>query len=52
MFIKTTDGKTAELLISLNFVLISQDGNVWTFLNDHDKIVEDNHIIITDVLEV
>lgn len=33
-FIKTSDPETQEKLISEGFKLISQDGNVATFLND------------------
>lgn len=33
-FIKTSDPKTREKLIAEGFKLISQDGNVATFLND------------------
>lgn len=33
-FIKTSDSETREKLISEGFKLISQDGNVATFLND------------------
>jgi hypothetical protein len=34
-FIKTTDKETADKLISLGFQLVSQDGNIYTFLNQH-----------------
>lgn len=54
-FIKTTDAKTAKQLISEGFKLISQIGNVYTFLNDipenfnfdavdEKKIVYDNKL--------
>lgn len=54
-FIKTTDEKTAKQLISEGFKLISQIGNVYTFLNDvpehfnfntvdEKKIVYDNKL--------
>lgn len=33
-FIKTSDQETQEKLIAEGFTLISQDGNVATFLND------------------
>ena len=32
-FIKTTDKETADKLISVGFQLVSQNGNVYTFLN-------------------
>lgn len=32
-FIKTTDKETADKLISVGFKLVSQNGNVYTFLN-------------------
>lgn len=32
-FIKTTDKETAEKLMSAGFQLMSQNGNVYTFLN-------------------
>ncbi len=34
IFIKTTDKSTAEKLISEGVKLISQDGQIYTFLND------------------
>lgn len=54
-FIKTTDEKTANKLLSEGFKLISQIGNVYTFLNDvpehfnfntvdEKKIVYDNKL--------
>lgn len=33
LFIKTTDKETAEKLIMEGFPLVSQDNNVYTFLN-------------------
>lgn len=33
-FIKTIDAETANKLIALNFKLVSQIGNVYTFLNE------------------
>lgn len=52
-FIKTTDKQTAEKLIFFGFKLISQIGNIYTFINeppknfnfesiDNKKIVYDN----------
>ena len=36
-FIKTTDKETADKLISEGFELVSQSGNVYTFLNKPPK---------------
>lgn len=36
-FIKTTDKETAEKLMSLGFQLVSQNCNVYTFLNQPPK---------------
>lgn len=36
-FIKTTDKQTAERLIAFGFRLVSQVGNLYTFLNDVPK---------------
>ena len=36
-FIKTTDKETAEKLIFAGFQLVSQDNNVYTFLNQLPK---------------
>jgi hypothetical protein len=36
-FIKTTDKETADKLISEGFQLVSQSGNVYTFLNQIPK---------------
>lgn len=54
-FIKTTDVETANQLIAFGFTLVSQIGNVYTFLNevsqnmtfesvDTTKIVYDNKL--------
>lgn len=42
-FIKTSDEETKELLLKENYKLISQDGNVYTFLNDHTLAFEDKN---------
>lgn len=34
-FVKTKDIETKNKLVEAGFKLISQDGNVFTFLNDH-----------------
>ena len=36
-FIKTTDTETANKLIAFGFKLLSQIGNVYTFLNDNQQ---------------
>jgi hypothetical protein len=36
-FIKTTDTETANKLIAYGFKLVSQVGNVYTFINDVPK---------------
>ena len=56
-FIKTTDKPTAERLLSEGFKLISQVGQVYTFLNDvpanfHFKNVDKKHIAYSNVLSV
>lgn len=40
-FIKTSDKETKENLLKEGFKLVSQDGNVYTFLNDHALTFED-----------
>lgn len=40
-FIKTTDAETKNKLIAEGFKLVSQDGNVFTFINDHSLTFED-----------
>lgn len=40
-FIKTSDEDTKNKLLKEGFKLISQDGNVFTFLNDHSLTFED-----------
>lgn len=40
-FVKTTDSETKDKLLSAGFKLVSQDGNVFTFLNDHSLTFED-----------
>lgn len=37
MFITTTDQETAIQLKKLGYVLLSEQGNRWTFLNDPNK---------------
>ena len=40
-FIKTSDKETKELLLSEGFKLISQEGSIYTFLNDKTFSFED-----------
>ena len=42
-FIKTSDQETREKLIAEGFKLISQDGNVTTFLNDRTLTFENTN---------
>ena len=56
-FIKTTDKPTAEKLISDGFKLVSQVGQVYTFLNDmpsgfHFEEADKKHIAYSNVLTV
>lgn len=40
-FLKTSDEETKEKLLKEGFKLVSQDGNVYIFLNDHALTFED-----------
>jgi hypothetical protein len=56
-FIKTTDKSTAEKLISEGFKLVSQVGQVYTFLNDipesfHFDSVDKKHIAYSNMLSI
>ena len=56
-FIKTTDKSTAEKMISGGFELVSQIGQVYTFLNDTPKTfcfesIDKNRIAYSNVLSV
>ena len=51
MFIKTTDKQTADMLMTLGFVLIEHEGDIWVFLNDPDRQIDSKNIVYTDVLE-
>ena len=56
-FIKTTDKSTADKLISEGFKLVSQVGQVYTFLNDmsgsfHFDSVDKKYIAYSNVLNV
>lgn len=56
-FIRTSDTDTKQMLIDLNFKLISDDGNVATFINDcNNKLsfssVDSKKIQYTNILNV
>ena len=56
-FIKTTDESTAKRLISDGFKLVSQVGQVYTFLNDvpenfHFDGVDKKHIAYSNMLSI
>ena len=42
-FIKTYDKETKEKLLKEGFKLVSQDGNVATFVNNHSLIFENTN---------
>ena len=42
-FIKTSDKETKEKLLKEGFKLVSQDGNVATFVNNHSRIFENTN---------
>ena len=42
-FIKTSDKETKEKLIKEGFKLVSQDGNVATFVNNHSLTFENTN---------
>lgn len=42
-FIKTSDKETKEKLLKEGFNLVSQDGNVATFLNSHSLTFENTN---------
>lgn len=42
-FIKTSDKETKERLLKEGFKLVSQDGNVATFLNNHSLTFENTN---------
>lgn len=53
-FIKTSDQETYEKLLAEGFKLVSQDGNVATFLNDHTLTFENtnNKIQYSNILAI
>lgn len=56
-FIKTTDESTAKILIAEGLKLVSQVGQVYTFLNDmpesfHFERVDKNNIAYSNILNV
>lgn len=56
-FIKTTDKSTAEKMLSEGFKLVSQVGQVYTFLNDVSESfrfegIDKKHIAYSNVLNI
>ena len=56
-FIKTTDKSTAEKMISEGFKLVSQVGQVYTFLNDmpenfHFESIDKKYIAYSNMLSI
>ena len=56
-FIKTTDKSTAEKMISEGFKLVSQIGQVYTFLNDIPESflfngIDKKHIAYSNVINI
>ena len=56
-FIKTTDESTAKKMISEGFKLVSQIGQVYTFINDipdnfHFDGVDKKHIAYSNMLSI
>lgn len=43
IFIKTSDAETKQTLLALGFELISEDGNVSTFLNNSTLTFDDKN---------
>ena len=48
-FIKTTDAETANKLIAFGFKLVSQIGNVYTFLNETPQKLNFNSVDKTKI---
>ena len=42
-FLKTSDIETKNRLLEAEFKLVSQEGNVFTFINDHSLTFEDKN---------
>ena len=53
-FIKTSDKETKEKLLKEGFKLVSQDGNVATFVNNHSLTFENtnNKIQYSNILNI
>lgn len=55
-FIKTTDKPTADKLIAYGYKLVSQIGNIYTFLNDASKlnfdVIDKKQIVYDDKLSL
>lgn len=45
-FIKTTDEETKSNLLRSGFKLVSQNGGMYVFLNDHSLVFDDKKIKI------
>jgi hypothetical protein len=57
IFIKTTDKSTAKKLLSEGFKLVSQIGQVYTFLNDAPEgfqfeSIDKKHIVFSNMLSI
>lgn len=42
-FLKTSDIETKNRLLEAGFKLVSQEGNIFTFINDHSLTFEDKN---------
>lgn len=52
-FLKTSDVETKNRLLKVGFKLVSQEGNVFTFINDHSLTFEDkSKIQYSNILSV
>lgn len=53
-FIRTTDEKVKDELISKGYQLVSSDNNSWTFINDTSKPMsfDNKKVTFTDILHV
>jgi len=52
-FVKTKDQKTAELLKQNGYTFVSQEGDVYTFINDgHASFDVKERVVFTNILNV
>ena len=55
-FIKTTDKATADKLVAYGFKLVSQVGNIYTFLNDATNLnfdaIDKKQIVYDNILSI